>query len=37
MGKVKLMVTEEWDITWFYLGTLSLVFLGQIVISLLTG
>jgi hypothetical protein len=37
MGKLTHMVTGEWDITWFYLATLSLVFIGGCIVRIIAG
>lgn len=37
MGKLSQLVTEEWDMTWFYLATLSLVFIGGCVVRIIVG
>lgn len=37
MGRIKLVVTEEWDKTLFYLATLSLVFLVGLGVRIIAG
>jgi len=37
MGRIKLIVREEWDNTLFYLTTLSLVFLVGCTVRIIVG
>jgi len=37
MGRIKLVVTAEWDKTLFYLTTLSLVFLVGCTVRIIVG
>jgi hypothetical protein len=30
-------MAEEWDMTWFYLATLSLVFVGGCIVRIVAG